>query len=246
MVSCHQQQPPYNRYFSSFPKCLFSIYLASLQQTSSYSSPFRALQRVAVVCHDIAATLKQRYFDVECLLGRQVALYVCASLLLLFVCVEVLWPSQPNRVMLSPVSLPHSFIGQASSSKPLNSIVHILLPETDNCPFWISRRDRMTTENISWSNLHERMCFLLLTNQSIIRTFIENYTEIITWLPTPSKCKQCIEFSNFKFCKMGKHIFFSLTLLLLNTTSPVLANSVDPGQLASAEANWSGSALFVI
>ena len=33
---------------------------------------------------------------------------------------------------------------------------------------------------------------------------------------------------------------FLLTLLLLNTTCPILANSVDP------EANWSGSALFVI
>ena len=38
----------------------------------------------------------------------------------------------------------------------------------------------------------------------------------------------------------------ALTLLLLNTTCPVLANSVDPDQLASSEANWSGSALFVI
>ena len=37
-----------------------------------------------------------------------------------------------------------------------------------------------------------------------------------------------------------------LTLLLLNTTFPVLANSVDKNQLASKEANWSGSALFVI
>ena len=41
-----------------------------------------------------------------------------------------------------------------------------------------------------------------------------------------------------------------LTLLLLNTTCPVLVNSVDPDQLASEEANWeanwSGSALFVI
>ena len=27
---------------------------------------------------------------------------------------------------------------------------------------------------------------------------------------------------------------------------PVLANSVDPDQLASEEANWSGAALFVI
>ena len=32
----------------------------------------------------------------------------------LFVCVEVLWPSQPNGVMLSVVSLPnHTFTGQA-------------------------------------------------------------------------------------------------------------------------------------
>ena len=32
-------------------------------------------------------------------------------------------------------------------------------------------------------------------------------------------------------------MFYSLTLLLLNTTCPVLANSVDPDQLASEEAN---------
>ena len=52
-----------------------------------------------------------------------------------FVCVEVLRPSQPNGVMSSTVSLPnHMFTGQAYSSKKLTSIVHILLPETDNCP----------------------------------------------------------------------------------------------------------------
>ena len=38
----------------------------------------------------------------------------------------------------------------------------------------------------------------------------------------------------------------TLTLLLLNTSCPVLANSVDPDQLASSEANWSGFALFAI
>ena len=38
----------------------------------------------------------------------------------------------------------------------------------------------------------------------------------------------------------------NLTFLLLNTTCLVLANSEDPDQLASEEANWSGSALFVI
>ena len=51
----------------------------------------------------------------------------------LFVCVEVLRSIQPNRVMSSAVSLPnHTLTGQTSSSKRLTSIVHILLPETDN------------------------------------------------------------------------------------------------------------------
>ena len=39
---------------------------------------------------------------------------------------------------------------------------------------------------------------------------------------------------------------FWLTLVLLNPDIPCFANSVDPDQLASAEANWSGSALFAI
>ena len=42
------------------------------------------------------------------------------------------------------------------------------------------------------------------------------------------------------------YFLLDLTLLLLNMTCPVLANSVDPDQLASEEANWSGSAVFVI
>ena len=41
-------------------------------------------------------------------------------------------------------------------------------------------------------------------------------------------------------------VFECLTLLLLNTTCSVLANSVDPDQLASEETNWSESARFVI
>ena len=58
-----------------------------------------------------------------------------AKRVVLFVCVEVLRPSQPNGVMSSAVSLPnHTFTGQALSSKRLTSIVHILSPETDNCP----------------------------------------------------------------------------------------------------------------
>ena len=76
-----------------------------------------------------------------------------------FVCVEVLRPSQPNGVMSSAVSLPnHTFTGQAYFSKRLTSIVHILSPETDNCPSWISGRERMTVENISWSISTKECC----------------------------------------------------------------------------------------
>ena len=45
---------------------------------------------------------------------------------------------------------------------------------------------------------------------------------------------------------MSRNSHIHISLLLLNTSCPVLANSVDPDQLASEEANWSGSALFVI
>ena len=85
-----------------------------------------------------------------------------------------------------------------------------------------------------------------------------------TWLDmntilNPSSCSFFIFFvhtpwyNNLKisrsYCANAclSHIYYkSLTLLLRNTTCPVLANSVDPDQLASSEANWSGSALFVI
>ena len=36
-------------------------------------------------------------------------------------------------------------------------LVSILAPVTDNCPSWISRRERMVVEMFSWPNLNERM-----------------------------------------------------------------------------------------
>ena len=45
----------------------------------------------------------------------------------LFVCVEVLRPSQPIGAMSSAISLPNqTFIGQALSAKRLTIVVHIL------------------------------------------------------------------------------------------------------------------------
>ena len=40
--------------------------------------------------------------------------------------------------------------------------------------------------------------------------------------------------------------YICLTFVLLNPDIPCFANSVDPDQLASEEANWSRSALFAI
>ena len=55
----------------------------------------------------------QEDFD-QLLVRGQVIKFDNFSTLSLFVCVEVLRPSQPNGVMLSAVSLPnHTFIGQA-------------------------------------------------------------------------------------------------------------------------------------
>ena len=51
---------------------------------------------------------------------------------------------------------------------------------------------------------------------------------------------------NFQRNIVNLMLHTNLTLLLLNTTCPVLANSVDPDQVASEEANWSGSAQFII
>ena len=36
--------------------------------------------------------------------------------------------------------------------------MNILSPETDNCPSWISGRERMTVENISWSISTKECC----------------------------------------------------------------------------------------
>ena len=55
--------------------------------------------------------------------------------------------------------------------------MHILLPDTDNCPSWISSRERITTENISWSISTKECCWpswgwtrnLLITSQARIQ-----------------------------------------------------------------------------
>ena len=50
------------------------------------------------------------------------------------------------------------FTGQAFPSKRLTSSVHILSPETENSPSWISGRERMIVENISLSIFTKESC----------------------------------------------------------------------------------------
>ena len=64
--------------------------------------------------------------------------------------INPIWSCRERSVYLTTLSL-------GRLSPLLTSIVHVLSPETDNCPSWISGRERMTVENISWLNLYERM-----------------------------------------------------------------------------------------
>ena len=132
--------------------------------------------------------------DLHCLLTESLA-HIMKTCLYNFVCVEVLRPSQPNGVMSSAVSLPnHTFTGQAWSSKRLTSIVHILSPETDNCPSWISGRERMTVENISWSI---STTYIILTpfNPTFIKWNwgLQGYTLLFLFLPKNIDCGYSLE-----------------------------------------------------
>ena len=74
-------------------------------------------------------------------------------------CICLCWGFPAQSTQWGHVSLPnHMFTGQAYSSKRLTSIVHILSPETDNCSSWISGRERMTVETISWSISTKECC----------------------------------------------------------------------------------------
>ena len=64
-----------------------------------------------------------------------------------FVCVEVLRPSQPSGVMSSAISLTTLLLGRL---RPISC--YILSPETDNCPSLISGRQKMTVKNNSVSS----------------------------------------------------------------------------------------------
>ena len=71
---------------------------------------------------------------------------ICIRRKVLFVCFGVLRPSQHylSYFWAGQFTYPH-FLGRLIH-KWLTSTVHILSPETDNCPSWISGRERMTPQ----------------------------------------------------------------------------------------------------
>ena len=48
-------------------------------------------------------------------------------------------------------------LGRLCPLSGLPVLCKFFLQKTDNCPSWISGRETMTIENISWSNLHEKL-----------------------------------------------------------------------------------------
>ena len=73
------------------------------------------------------------------------------------------------------------------------SIVHILSPETDNCPSWISGRERMTVENISWS-ISMKECW-----QESVTEFLVFLPVTLEIRPKSRKSEQFFVMSKFYF-----------------------------------------------
>ena len=84
------------------------------------------------------------------------------------------------------------------------------------------------------------MAIMDLAPASVMRTLVEWHVRNVPVTTT-------LDQTAHKVGEISKaHAVDSLTLVLLNLDLPCLCKRVDPDQLASSEANWSGSALFVI
>ena len=84
--------------------------------------------------------------------------YLCKQMRFLFV-LRFYGPVNPMvSCRARSLYLTTRLLGRLSPLSGLTSIVHILSPETDYCPSWISGRERMTVENISWSISTKECC----------------------------------------------------------------------------------------
>ena len=80
---------------------------------------------------------------------------------LLFVLFESCLMSQSTTMVMSrrSVNLPTLFLGRLRPIKAVYQYsVHILSPVTDNCLTWISRRERMAVEMITWPFSIKKCC----------------------------------------------------------------------------------------
>ena len=106
---------------------------------------------------------------------------------------EVLWPSQPIRVMSSQsVYLAPLFLDRLCPLSGWPVFVHILLPENDNCPSWISRRKRMTIKIIPWL-ISTKECCLTLRGSNLQGRDLLITSRMCIWLshwvlPVKLKC----------------------------------------------------------
>ena len=94
--------------------------------------------------------------------------------------------------------------------------------------------------------LLEFFLFLLTNSEATLKKYkhilMETKINLDTYLILTRAACTCTLF--IPSIQTHRHEHALLTLVLLNL-EPAFANSVDPGQLASEEANWSGSTLFV-
>ena len=138
-------------------------------------------------------------------------------MLRIYVPVNPLWSCWVRSVYLTTL-----FLGQVWSSKLLTSTCAHSFARNWQLPFLKQWKVENDHRKYFMINLHERM----LTDLGGSNLWPSDHQLDVhpTKLPRPA----------------------NLTLLSLNMTCQVLANRADPDQLASEEANWSGSALFVI
>ena len=109
----------------------------------------------------------------------------------------------------------------------------ILLPVNVAKKCWMSGKNYRP-----WSNGKDAAMILvctLFTQACLSQYFGEIWYSSLT---TPWRCwSDCF----FLVCS----VFLGISIWIVTQIGPVFANSVDPDQLASSEANWSASTLFV-
>ena len=155
----------YNTKFVENSYCYFYLFNDYLEypkySDTTWKSP-SMLMKSCYICNKTEIYLLNSQLSVRCLLLHKLVYceYSTESpvrqlLLFSYVCLFVLrcyCPVKPLRSCWA-VSLPsHTF--SPWSLSPLSGqlvLVLILSPERDKCPSWISRRERMTIENLSWS-----------------------------------------------------------------------------------------------